>query len=265
MRRAAPLAMALFPVLAVFAGAGSAQPRPVAGTADMVRIEGGSYRPLYAQPGESVVAVETFRLDVRAVTRGEFEAFAARNPRWQRGTAPVLFVDDGYLRDWATPASAGDDVPRSEPVTHVSWFAARAYCAERGARLPTTNEWEYVALADETRRDASASDAFRKRALEFAVQRRGIGAGSAFRNAWGVYGMHGGVMEWVADFQGIFAGSDSRVSERREQLLTCAGGATATGDARDYAAFLRYAYRAAVEARTTTAVLGFRCAQDVGR
>ncbi|MFX7732032.1 SUMF1/EgtB/PvdO family nonheme iron enzyme, partial [Acinetobacter baumannii] len=40
------------------------------------------------------------------------------------------------------------------PVTHVSWFAAQAYCEYEGGRLPTWYEWEYVAAADEARADA---------------------------------------------------------------------------------------------------------------
>ncbi|HSJ23693.1 MAG TPA: formylglycine-generating enzyme family protein [Longimicrobiales bacterium] len=260
MRRA-PLFLLLVPALAVSAGAGSALQRPL--PEGMVRIEGGSYRPLYVQPGETQVQVESFLLDARPVTRGEYEQFLVRHSRWQRGAVPGLFADDGYLRDWESPTSAGETVPKDAPVTHVSWFAARSYCAARGGRLPTTAEWEYVALADERRRDASEADGFLKRVLELTLQRGATRAGAGFRNVWGVYAMHGGVMEWVSDFQSVFAGSDSRVGERREGQLTCAGGATATGDARDYAAFLRYAWRATVDARTTTGSLGFRCAGDL--
>ena len=41
------------------------------------------------------------------------------------------------------------------PSTQVSWFAARAYCASLGKRLPTVDEWEYAAAASERRTDAT--------------------------------------------------------------------------------------------------------------
>lgn len=227
-----------------------------------VRIAGGTFRPLYAQPGETTLTVAPFLLDADPVTRAEYEAFVRAEPRWQKGSAPALFVDAGYLRDWTGPADAGA-LDRDHPVTDVSWFAARAYCRSLGRRLPTTAEWEYAALADETDARAAQSPEFRQRALELALKRRLHPVGLGFQNAWGVRGLHGGVMEWVSDFQSIFAGSDSRATSRQERELTCAGGATTNGDAGDYAAFLRYAFRASVEGRTTTGTMGFRCARSI--
>lgn len=221
-----------------------------------VRIDGGSFRPLYAQLGEEVVTVAPFTLDTRPVSRAEFERFVKAEPRWQRSHIAALFADEDYLSSWANDTTATGDL--EAPVTEVSWFAAKAYCGWAGGRLPTTAEWEYVARADEASRDAASTMAFRERALELA-----FGRGEPFRSVWGVYGLHGGPQEWVYDFPSIFAGSDSRVTSRKEAALTCATGATMSGGSVDYAAFLRYSMRASVEARTTARNLGFRCAGDV--
>jgi len=231
--------------------------------AGMVRIVGGSFRPLYRQPGEELVTVASFLLDARPVTRAQFEAFVQAHPRWQRNRAPRLFVDANYLRDWEGPASAGALRARELPVSDVSWFAAKSYCEAQGARLPTTAEWEYVARADEHRRDAAADAGFRQRALELALGRRLQPVGSGFRNAWGLSDLHGNIMEWVYDFGSVFAGSDSRATSRLDRNITCAAGVTSTGSAGDYAAFLRYALRGTVEARSTTGTLGFRCARSI--
>jgi formylglycine-generating enzyme required for sulfatase activity len=243
--------------LAAVAG-GPAEPAP-----GQVRIEGGTFRPLYAQPGETTATVAPFLLDARPVTRAEFERFVRSQPRWQRGRVPELFAASDYLSDWGSPVDAGDTIDRDLPVTQVSWFAARAYCAAQGGRLPTTNEWEYAARADERSRDAAAGTGFRQRALELAFGRRPLRAGAGFRDVRGVFALHGGVVEWVSDFQSIFAGSDSRATTKRDRAMTCSAGATTTGDAGDYAAFLRYAYRATLEGRTTTGNLGFRCARSL--
>jgi formylglycine-generating enzyme required for sulfatase activity len=229
----------------------------------MVRVAGGSYRPLYAQPGERIVSVAPFLLDAQPVTRAQFEAFLRLQPRWQRGRAPRLFVDENYLRDWAGPADAGTARGRSLPVTGVSWFAARSYCEARGARLPTVAEWEYAARADEHRPDAAAHAGFRQRVLELTLRRRLQPVGSGFTNAWGASDLHGNALEWVDDFASIFAGTDSRQTSRLDRGLTCASGVTHTGDPGDYAAYLRYALRGTLEARSTTNTLGFRCARSI--
>lgn len=248
----------LLPLPLATAASGSGQPTP-----RMVKIAGGTFRPLYRQPGETMVTVAPFQIDVRPVTRAEYEAFVRSHPRWQRGRAPALFVDDAYLNDWAGPANAGEALARSLPVTDVSWFAAKSYCEAEGARLPTTNEWEYVARADEHARNAASSPFFLQRVLELTLARSVRPVGSGFRNAWGIYDLHGGAAEWVYDFASIFAGEDSRATTKLDRDMTCAAGATHTGTAGDYAAYLRYALRGTVNARTTTGILGFRCARSL--
>lgn len=254
----------LLPLLPATAagGAGPSLPTSRLAAPSMVRIAGGTFRPLYTQPGETTVAVAPFLLDARPVTRAEFEAFVHAVPRWRRDRAVKLFVDADYLRDWAGPADAGTSVPRTFPVTNVSWFAAKSYCEARDARLPTVAEWEYAAGADEHDRNAAAHPGFRQRALELALGRRLQPVGSSFRNVWGASDLHGNAAEWVYDFASIFAGGDSRATSKLDRAFTCAAGATSTGDPGDYAAYLRYALRGTLAARSTAGTLGFRCARS---
>jgi formylglycine-generating enzyme required for sulfatase activity len=187
----------------------------LAATATMDTVGAGSYRPPNA-PNDPPTPVATFRIDRLPVTNAEFNAFVAAYPRWRPGQVPALFADDGYLKT----SGAGD-----APVTHVSWFAARAYCRARGARLPSEAEWE-LALA------ASASDDRRR------------------DPAW---------QEWVADFSSTMSSADARNPGLEG---TCGAGAGAK-DPAEYAAYMRIAYRSSLEARFTTANLGFRCAVDM--
>ena len=220
----------------------------------MARVAGGSFRPLYAQPGERTATVSPFAIDTVPVSSADFLRFTVKQPRWSRSQIPALFADDAYL------SRVIDDATR--PVTQVSWFAANAYCRARGARLPTTNEWEYVARASETDRDAASQPGFRQRILELALASAPgkFRLGSGFRNVWGVRDMHGGVMEWTADFLTIFSDADARENSQSQHTMTCSAGAVETGDASDYAAFMRYALRRSIEARNTVANVGFRCA-----
>jgi len=210
------------------------------------------------------VEVRAFALDRHPVTRAQYLAFVRANPRWRRGGVPRAFAGPAYLSGWPSPLAVGTAVDARRPVTEVSWFAARAYCASRGARLPTTDEWEYAALASERRRDASRDPAFTGRLLEMYRTPRPLPpvVGSGFRNAYGVADLHGVVWEWVLDFNSLLVSDDSRATAGRDHPLFCAAGVVGATDPGNYAAFLRYGFRAALEGRTTTGGLGFRCAQD---
>ncbi|HRL33808.1 MAG TPA: SUMF1/EgtB/PvdO family nonheme iron enzyme, partial [Neisseria sp.] len=53
--------------------------------ADMAKISGGSYRPLYLKKDTPMIAVAAFELDKTPVTNREFAQFVQKNPQWQRG------------------------------------------------------------------------------------------------------------------------------------------------------------------------------------
>ena len=151
MKKTAAIAILLLPVAAL-AAAGSG----------WVALPGGSFRTALKYEDAPVAKVAPFRLQKRPVTNAEFLAFVKAHPQWQRGRAPRVLADARYLQHWSGPLSLGDAGPQ-QPVVNVSWFAASAYCEAQGARLPTWNEWEYAAAADETRRDARKDPAWRER------------------------------------------------------------------------------------------------------
>lgn len=231
-------------------------------TTATVVVPAGSYTPLYS-PESGQVRVESFRMDRHAVTRGQFAAFVADNPRWRRSQVQPVFAEGQYLTDWRGDLEPGDEL--GAPVTGVSWFAARAYCGWAGKRLPTVDEWEYVGRADETRADASGDPAHKRRILQLYGERSRVPppVGSVFRNIHGIDDMHGLVWEWVRDFNTVTTGTDSRGSDQRDAQLYCAAGAEGATDREDYAAFLRYAFRSSLQGRSTSSALGFRCAADL--
>jgi formylglycine-generating enzyme required for sulfatase activity len=211
------------------------------------------------------VAVAPFRLDARAVTRGEFRDFVAAHPEWQRGAVPELFADSGYLSTWTSPTEP--DGRPTQPVVRVSWFAARAYCRAQGKRLPTEDEWEFAARASETAVDATEDPAWLATIVTWYSRpstRDLPDAGQGTANVWGVHDMHGVVWEWVEDFQNALVATDAREAGDEERLRFCGTGALSADDTEDYASFMRIAFRSSLQAHYTTGNLGFRCALDAG-
>jgi sulfatase modifying factor 1 len=230
----------------------------------MVRSAGGTFVPLYGDTKEPRT-VATFLLDVEQVTNGDFLAFVRVHPEWGRTAVKRIFADTNYLRHWKSDLEPGAEVMGS-PVTNVSWFAAMAYCRSLGKRLPSADEWEFAALADETRVDASTDDAFTQRILDwYGKPTPGVlpPVGLAAVNVYGVRGLHGVVWEWVRDFNNMMVTGESRGDNELERKLYCAGGALGATDVRNYAAFMRFAFRSSVKGNYCVANLGFRCAKDL--
>lgn len=233
----------------------------------MVAIEGGDYTPLYSTAGEKR-SVAAFQIDIDAVTNGEFLEFVREHPEWRRSKVKRLFADTGYLKHWADDLDLGPqaDVIKDSPVTQVSWFAARAYLKSLGKRLPSTDEWEFVARADAESIDASKTEGFARRLLEWYGKPTPavippIATGE--KNLHGVRGQHGLVWEWVRDFNNAMVTGESRGDSDLERRLYCAAGAVDAVDKSDYAGFMRYAFRSSLSGSYTTANLGFRGARSI--
>lgn len=232
----------------------------------MVAISGGTYTPLYSKSSEPRT-VEPFFLDETLVTNREFLAFVTEHPEWQRSKIERTQADEKYLSHWKGDLDPGDKTVLDGPVTNVSWFAATAYCKARGKHLPSQDEWEFVALADATRPDASADQEFLTKLLEwYSKPTTGAhaAAATAEKNAYGIRGMHGIVWEWVEDFNSSMIVGDSRGDDSLERKLFCGGASLLASDVGNYAAFMRYAFRSSLQGTYCVNSLGFRCAKSTG-
>jgi formylglycine-generating enzyme required for sulfatase activity len=232
----------------------------------MVAISSGEYAPLYRSPGEdNRVIVSPFLMDIDPVTNQAFLDFVLANPRWRRSRIPPLFGDAAYLRQWASDSTLGDASP-NQPVTNISWFAAKAFARWKGNRLPTIAEWEYVADASEEDANGHTDPDFVKRVLE-ATNRPTPSVlpdvGDSAPNFWGVRDLHGLVWEWVSDFNSALITGESRGDANLERKLFCGAGVIGASDFTDYAAFMRFSFRGSLSAKYAGANLGFRTVRSI--
>lgn len=102
----------------------------------------------------------------------------------------------------------------SYPVENVSWYQAYAFClflsslpeekeAGRVYRLPTEAQWEYACRAGSTSAycygdDSSILDLYAWHGNNSSASTHPVGTKRP--NAWGLYDMHGNVLEWCADW-----------------------------------------------------------------
>ncbi|UZH56817.1 formylglycine-generating enzyme family protein [Salinimicrobium tongyeongense] len=229
----------------------------------MVEVRGGEFIPLYGTKTE--VPVGNFLMDVYPVTNAEFLEFVEQNPRWRKSQVKQLFADENYLRSWKNDLSLGSDNLPNSPVTNVSWFAAKNYCECQDKRLPSIDEWEYVAMANETSPDARSEKSYNQYILSWYETPNTFKntVGNTFKNYWGVFDLHGLVWEWTSDFNSVMIGGESRQDSTGDNNLFCGAAAVGATDLMNYAAFMRYAFRGSVKARYSVKNLGFRCVRDI--
>lgn len=236
---------------------------PINSDVKMVYIAGGEYKPFYGTDS-TLVAIAPFLIDERPVTNQEFLTFVKANPQWRKSNVKRIFADTTYLKDWKNDVSLPDSALPDAPVCYVSWFAAKAYAESVEKRLPTLDEWEFVAMADEDTFNARSKPQYSNKILDLYLQKnrqyKAVKQSSA--NYWGVYNVFDLIWEWTDDFNSTLTTGDSRGGQYDDKNLFCAGSATSATDVMNYAAFMRFSLRGSIKANYTIANLGFRCAKD---
>ena len=230
---------------------------------EMVSIKGGTYIPLYGRDS-LMVSIMDFKIDVFPVTNKEFLEFVKKNPTWKRSIVIKLFADGNYLSNWKSDLVLNDNQKPNAPATNISWFAAKAYCNCKGKRLPSVDEWEYVAMANEKLADARSLKNYNEFILSWYEKPKTNNneIGNTFKNYWGVYDLHGLVWEWTSDFNSVLISGESRKDVDNDSNLFCGSAAVGATDLMNYAAFMRYAIRGSLKAKYSMKNLGFRCVKN---
>jgi formylglycine-generating enzyme required for sulfatase activity len=167
-----------------------------AGEFMMGAAEGESHKA--ARPQHRVRITQPFYLGIYPVTQAEYQRMMGKNPSRFQGWKGILGL-------FASPPE-----PR-RPVEQVWWESAVEFCRrlseQEGVtyRLPTEAEWEYACRAGSVGRWCFGDDESSLEQYAWYTKNSGDSAHPVGRkkpNAWGLYDMHGNVLEWCEDWYG---------------------------------------------------------------
>ncbi len=136
-----------------------------------------------------------FWLDLEEVSNQAFQQFVSALPEWRRGPSDSRHSAD-YLKQWSTDTSYESGAGQL-PVSHVSWYAAQAYCGWANKRLPTEAEWEYAARAGYKTAYWWGGE-FHPEQANNSSSLWPVGKTES-QNRWGLSDMLGNVMEWTTE------------------------------------------------------------------
>ena len=267
-------------------------PKPTQVKQESVLIKGGLYNMGYngddfcydIELPEHKVYLNDYKIDVLPVTNEEYLKFIEDggyqdykfwlSDGWEKvkendWNAPMYWEKiDG---DWYTFDFAGKrKINPKEPVCHVSFYEASAYCKWAGKRLPTEAEWEKAALWNENKQqkmqfpwgNESPSDKTANLLESYQWKCSEVGSYPEGVSPTGCHQMIGDVWEWTAsEFVG-YPGFKSGFDEYNDKWFTnqkvLRGGSFGTP-----IMSIRGSYRNFFRLDERWLFSGFRCAQDV--
>lgn len=232
----------------------------------MVLIPKGEYSPLFKySDGFSKVNVDSFYMDIYPVTNLEYKNFIISNPKWSVDNISIIFANNGYLNHWF---GVSFDEISFFPVVNVSWFSASAYCSFFGCRLPTINEWEYVASLSKISSVGKNDPCYLQDVLDWYINsqdKKFFNVNELECNYLGICGMYSFIWEWVQDFNSVILLNTDAEGGGLEEILYCGASAVTSVDPSDYVAFMRFSFRNSLEANYTMSSLGFRCVKSLSK
>jgi len=189
---------------------------------DLVRIDPGTfimgsehnyvdeYKWTYELPAHEVSIDHAFYMGTTEVTLEQFSSFVAETGYVTDAEKQgwIFYANneknwyDIICQDWRFPGYVQTD---DEPVTHIGWYDAIAFCrwlsekTGRDVRLPTEAEWEYACRAGTTGDYAGTLGEMGWCHWTTDTIIRTHPVAQKKPNPWGLYDMHGNVWEWVQD------------------------------------------------------------------
>ena len=191
---------------------------------------------------------------------------AVKKNEWK---SPMYWEKDGD--DWITRDFAGKrKINPNEPVCHVSFYEAAAYCKWANKRLPTEAEWEKAALWNDKKEIKTIFPWGNEKPTESHANLlesniwncSNVGAYENGKSNYGCYQMIGDVWEWTSsEFIG-YPGFKSGFDEYNDKWFTnqkvLRGGSFGTPSKS-----IRGSYRNFFRLDERWLISGFRCVEDI--
>ena len=133
-----------------------------------------------------------------------------------------LSIQEGLTPAYSISGSTNPDTWGNIPEDiNTAWNNVQIVEGSTGYRLPTEAQWEYACRAGTTtafnwgtnqitseQANFNASDYLYNDSPQWEYRRTTTAAGTFAPNAWGIYDMHGNVLEWCWDWHGTYTSGD---------------------------------------------------------